>query len=119
MGTSSTKKLQENELIIEKEELIIQLDQIKSESIILQKKLLQNDNLKVGNRKIEELENLREIYNNSKILSVSLDNLKNAQKYKIDNNIIYQLNEYKKTIEDSIKSFNELMHTCGEKMKGV
>ena len=126
MGCSNSKKLEDDELILiknEKEDLISQLELIKKESILLSKKFLTNDNeiFKIGNRKIDELDNLIDIYNkpnkpNKKSKNILL-NLENIKKDKLDEDIFNQLKEYKKTLEDSSKIFEDLILTCGKKIK--
>ena len=128
MGSSSSnnKNLQENKLIeYSKEILIFQLVQIKNKSISLTKKFLENDDqfFKIGKGKIDELEKLIDICNKpinpnkeNKYLSLDLDNIK---KDKLDKEIFSQLKEYRKTFEDSRKIFEELMLSCGKKMKEI
>ena len=128
MGSSSSnnKNLQKNKLIkYSKEILIFELEQIKNKSISLTKKFLENDDqlFKIGNGKIDELENLIDICNKpinpnkeNKNLLLDLDNIK---KDKLDKDIFSQLKEYRKTLEDSRKIFEELMLTCGKKMKEI
>lgn len=128
MGSSSSnnKNLQENKLIeYSKEILIFQLEQIKNKSISLTKKFLENDDqfFKIGKGKIDELENLIDICSKpinpnkeNKNLSLDIDNIK---KDKLDKELFSQLKEYRKTLEDSRKIFEELMLTCGKKMKEI
>jgi hypothetical protein len=128
MGASSSnnKKLQDNRFInSSKKALIFILKQTKNKSISLTKEFLENDDqiFKIANGKIDELDNLIDICNKpnnpnkeNKNLSLDLDNIK---KDKLDKDIFNQLKEYKKTLEDSYIIFEELLLTCGKKMKEI
>ena len=128
MGASSSnnKKLQDNRFInSSKKALIFILKQTKNKSISLTKEFLENDDqiFKIANGKIDELDNLIDICNKpnnpnkeNKNLSLDLDNIK---KDKLDKVIFNQLKEYKKTLEDSYIIFEELLLTCGKKMKEI
>jgi len=128
MGASSSnnKNLLDNKFIENRKEILIfQLEQIKNESISLTKKFLENDDplFKIGKGNIDELENLIDICNKpnnpnkeNKNLSLDLDNIK---KDKLDKDVFNQLIGYKKTLEDSLKIFEELMLTCGRKLKEI
>ena len=128
MGASSSnsKKLQDNRFINStKKALIFILKQTKNKSISLTKNFLENDDqiFKIANGKIDELDNLIDICNKpnnpnkeNKNLSLDLDNIK---KDKLDKDIFNQLKEYKKTLEDSYIIFEELLLTCGKKMKEI
>jgi hypothetical protein len=128
MGASSSnnKKMQDNRFInSSKKALIFILEQTKNKSISLTKNFLENDDqiFKIANGKIDELDNLIDICNKpnnpnkeNKNLSLDLDNIK---KDKLDKDIFNQLKEYKKTLEDSYIIFEELLLTCGKKMKEI